>query len=47
MVSGLGFLFEVGGPSPGSVTNFRKVIFRNYREDSTILGSTGGDTTVI
>jgi hypothetical protein len=47
MVSGLGFPFEVGGPSLGSVTGFRKVAFYNYREDPMILGSTGGGAAVI
>jgi hypothetical protein len=47
MASGLGFPFEVGGPSSGSVTDFRKVAFRNYIEDAAILGSTGGGTAVI
>jgi hypothetical protein len=47
MAGGLGFPFEVGGPSSGSVTDFRKVAFRNYREDPTIIGSTGGAATVI
>jgi hypothetical protein len=47
MASGLVFPFEVGGPSSGSVTDFRKVVFRNYREDPAILGSTGGATVVI
>jgi hypothetical protein len=42
MVGRLGFPFEVGGPSSGSVTYFGKVAFHNYREDPTILGSTGG-----
>jgi hypothetical protein len=44
---GLGFPFEVGGPSSGSVTDFRKVAFRNYREDPAILGSTSGAASVI
>jgi hypothetical protein len=47
MVGGLGFPFEVGGPSSGSVTDFRKVAFRDYREDPAILGSIGGATVVI
>jgi hypothetical protein len=47
MAGGLGFPFEVGGPSSGSVTNFRKVAFCNYREDPAILGSTGGAATMI
>jgi hypothetical protein len=47
MAGGLGFPFEVGGPSSVSVTNFRKVAFRNYREDPTILGSTGAAAAVI
>jgi hypothetical protein len=47
MADGLGFPFEVGGPSSGSVTNFRKAAFRNYREDPAILGSTGAAATVI
>jgi hypothetical protein len=38
MASGLGFPFEVSGPSSGSITGFRKVAFRNYREDPAILG---------
>jgi hypothetical protein len=33
MAGGLGFPFEVARPSSGSVTGFRKVAFRNYRED--------------
>jgi hypothetical protein len=47
MAGGLGFPFEVGGPSSGSVTDFRKVAFRDYREDPAILGPTGGATAVI
>jgi hypothetical protein len=47
MAGGLGFPFEVGGPSSGSVTNFRKAACRYYREDPAILGSTGGATAVI
>jgi hypothetical protein len=47
MAGGLGFPFEVGGPSSGSVTDFRKVTFRNYREDPAILGFTGGGAAVI
>jgi hypothetical protein len=47
MAGGLGFPFEVGGPSSGSVTYFGKVAFRNYREDPAILGSTGGAAVVI
>jgi hypothetical protein len=47
IAGGLGFPFEVGGPSSRSVTNFRKVSFRNYREDPAILESTGGAATVI
>jgi hypothetical protein len=47
MAGGLGFPFEVGGPSSGSVTDFRKVTFRNYREDPAILGFTGGAAAVI
>jgi hypothetical protein len=47
MADGLGFSFEVSGPSSGSVTDFRKAAFRNYREDPAILGSTGGGTAVI
>jgi hypothetical protein len=47
MAGGLGFPFEVGGPSSGSVTDFKKVTFRNYREDPAIPGSTGGAATVI
>jgi hypothetical protein len=47
MVGGLGFPFEVGGPSLGSVTYFGKVTFHNYRRDPAILGSTGGAATVI
>jgi hypothetical protein len=42
MAGGLGFPFEVGVPSSGSVIDCRKVAFHNYREDATILGSTGG-----
>jgi hypothetical protein len=47
MAGGLGFPFEVGGPSWGSVTDFRKVAFRNYRKDLAILGSTGGAAAII
>jgi hypothetical protein len=47
MAGGLGFPFEVGGPSSGSVTDFRKVAFHFYREDPAILGATDGATTVI
>jgi hypothetical protein len=47
MASELGFQFEVGGPSSGSVTDFTNVAFHNYREDPTILGPTGGATAVI
>jgi hypothetical protein len=47
MTGGLGFLFEVGGLSSGSVTDFRKVAFRNYIEDSVILGPTSGAASVI
>jgi hypothetical protein len=47
MAGGLGFLFEAGGPSSGSVTDFRKVAFRNYREDPAIPGSTSGAAAVI
>jgi hypothetical protein len=47
MADRLGFPFEVGGPSSGSVTDFRKVSFRNYREDPAILGSTGGTASMI
>jgi hypothetical protein len=47
MAGGLGFPFEVGGPSSGSVTYFGKVTFHNYREDHAILGSTGGAAAVI
>jgi hypothetical protein len=47
MAGGLGFPFMVGGPSSGLVTNFRKVAFRNYREDPAILESTGAAATVI
>jgi hypothetical protein len=46
MAGGLGFPFEVGGSSSGSVTDFRKVAFHNYREDLAILGSTGGVAAV-
>jgi hypothetical protein len=42
MAGGLVFPFEVGGPSSGSVTDFRKAAFHNYREDPAILGSIGG-----
>jgi hypothetical protein len=38
MADRLGFPFEVGGPSSGSVTDFRKVRFRNYREDPASSG---------
>jgi hypothetical protein len=47
MASGLGLPFEVGEPSSGSVTDFRKVAFRNYREEPTILGQTGGADVVL
>jgi hypothetical protein len=47
MAGGLGFPFEVCGPSSRSVIDFRKVAFRHYREDPVILGSTGGAATVI
>jgi hypothetical protein len=47
MAGGLGFPFEVGAPSSGSVTNFRKVAFHNYKEDPAILGSTGGGAALI
>jgi hypothetical protein len=47
MADGLGFPFEVGGPSSVSVTDFRMVAFCNYREDTAILGSTGGGAAVI
>jgi hypothetical protein len=47
MAGRLGFPFEVGGPSSGSDKDFRKVAFHNYREDPTILGSTGGAAAVI
>jgi hypothetical protein len=47
MAGGLGFPFEVSGPSSGSVTDFGKVAFHNYREDPAILGSTSGVATVI
>jgi hypothetical protein len=47
MAGGLGFPFEVGGPSSGSITDFSKVAFRNYREDPAILGSTDGVASVI
>jgi hypothetical protein len=47
MIGGLGFPFEVGGPSSESVTGFKKVAFHNYREDSAILGSTGGAAAMI
>jgi hypothetical protein len=47
MAGGLGFPFEVAGPSSRSVTDFRKVAFCNYREDPMILGSTGGAATMI
>jgi hypothetical protein len=47
MAGGLGFPFEVGGPSSGSVTYFGKVAFRNYKEDPVILGSTHGAATMI
>jgi hypothetical protein len=47
MAGGLGVPFEVGGPSSGSVTDFRKVAFCNYREDPAILGSIGGAAAVI
>jgi hypothetical protein len=47
MVGGLGFPFEVDGPSSRSVTYFGKVVFHNYREDPMILGSIGGVAAVI
>jgi hypothetical protein len=47
MAGGLGFPFEVGGPSSGSATGFRKVTFHNYRKDPAILESAGGAATVI
>jgi hypothetical protein len=47
MAGGLGFPFEVGGPSSRLVTDFRKVAFRYYREDPAILGSTGSATAKI
>jgi hypothetical protein len=47
MAGRLGFSFEVGGPSSGSVTYFGKVAFYNYREDPVILGSTGGAAAMI
>jgi hypothetical protein len=46
MFGGLGFPFEVGGPSSWSVTDFRKVTFRNYREDPVILGSSGAASVI-
>jgi hypothetical protein len=47
MASGLGFPFEIGGPSSGVGYRFRKVAFHGYREDPAILGPTGGTATVI
>jgi hypothetical protein len=47
MAGGIGFPFEVSEPSSRLVRHFRKVAFRNYREDPAILGSTGGATAVI
>jgi hypothetical protein len=47
MAGGLGFPFEVSGPTSGSVTDFRKAAFHNYREDPAILGSTSGAAAVI
>jgi hypothetical protein len=47
MARGLGFPFEVGGPSSGSVIDFRKVSFRDYRKDPAILGPIGGAATAI
>jgi hypothetical protein len=47
MAGGLGFPFEVGEPSLGSVTYFRKVAFRNYRQDPAILGSTSASAAMI
>jgi hypothetical protein len=47
MDGGLGFPFEVSGPSSGSVIDFRKVAFRNYREDPAIPGSTGAAAAMI
>jgi hypothetical protein len=47
MAGGLGFPFEVGGPSSRSVKDIRKVAFRNYREDPVILGSIGGAAAMI
>jgi hypothetical protein len=40
MIGGLGLPFEVG-------YKFRKVIFRDYREDPAILGPAGGAAAVI
>jgi hypothetical protein len=47
MAGGLRFPFEVSGPSSGSVTDFKKVSFCNYKKDPAILGSTGGAATMI
>jgi hypothetical protein len=47
MAGGLGFPFQVGGPSSRSVTDFRKAAFHNYKEDPVILGSTSGAAAVI
>jgi hypothetical protein len=46
MASELGFPFEVGGPSSGSV-KIRKVSFRDYRGDTAILGPTSVRHTAI
>jgi hypothetical protein len=47
MAGGLGFPFEVGGPSSRLVTDFRKVTFHNYKEDPAIIESTGGIAAMI
>jgi hypothetical protein len=47
MAGGLGFPFEVGGPSSGSVTDLGRSPSVIYREDHVILGPTGGVATVI
>jgi hypothetical protein len=47
MAGGLGFPFEVDGPSSGTVTYFRNIAFHNYREDPAIPGSTGATAAMI
>jgi hypothetical protein len=47
MADELGFPFEVGGPSSGSVTDLGRSPSVIYREDPAILRPTGGAATVI